>query len=120
MVEGEGKEGPLVNSMGPLQDTASSGDSSGLKQCTVMADQDLYAESSTGFSPASTENINISALTASGESGVATEKVSSLIYFDDSSVKIIFCKQQLMRIYENRMCQLTVRCMKLQLWKACS
>ncbi|XP_066321612.1 BAG family molecular chaperone regulator 6-like isoform X4 [Miscanthus floridulus] len=72
--EDEVKESSLVNSTAPLYDTASSGDSSGLKQYTASTDQNLYAESNTGFSPASTEDIDISALTASVESELATEK----------------------------------------------
>jgi hypothetical protein len=63
--------------MAPLYDTASSGDSSELKQSTASTDQSLYAESNTG-SPASTEDINISALTVSVEIEVTTEKVSYL------------------------------------------
>jgi len=65
----EVKESPLVNSMAPLYYAASLEDSSGLKQYTASTHQNLYAES-----PASTEDINISALTASVESEVATEK----------------------------------------------
>ncbi|OEL34705.1 BAG family molecular chaperone regulator 6 [Dichanthelium oligosanthes] len=68
-VEGEGKEEPLLNSTEPLHDAASAGDSSGLKQCTASADQSLHAESNTGLSSDSTEDIN-----SSVESGVATEK----------------------------------------------
>lgn len=81
--EDEVRESPLLKSMAPLYDSSSSGDSSGLKQYAASTDQNLYAESNTGSSPASTEDINISALTASVESEMATEKVSYLIYFDD-------------------------------------
>lgn len=69
--EDEVKEPPLVNSTALLYDTTSSGDSSGLKQYTASTDQNLYAESNTGSSPASTEDIDISTLAV--ESEVAAE-----------------------------------------------
>jgi len=97
--EDEIKESSLVNSAAPLYDTASSGDSSGLKQYTASTGQNLYAESNTGFSPASTEDIDISALTASVESELATEKVSYLIYLMISSIVIIFFEQQINAVY---------------------
>ena len=83
-VEDEGQEAPLLaNSTEQLHDAASAEDSSRLKQCTASTEQSLHAESNTGLSSASTEDINATAAVASVESGVATEKVSSLIYFDD-------------------------------------
>uniref|UniRef100_K3YPA9 BAG domain-containing protein n=1 Tax=Setaria italica TaxID=4555 RepID=K3YPA9_SETIT len=68
-VEGEGKEAML-------HDAASTGDSSGLKQCTASTEQSLHAksESNTGLSYDSTEGINASAVAASVESGVTNEK----------------------------------------------
>ena len=82
-VKDEGKEVPLlVNSREQLHDAASAEDSSRLKQCTASTEQSLHAGSNTGLSSASTEDINATAAVASLESGVATEKVSSLIYFD--------------------------------------
>lgn len=63
-----------MNSTALLYDTTSSGDSSGLKQYTASTDQNLYAESNTGSSPASTEDIDISTLAV--ESEVAAENVS--------------------------------------------
>jgi hypothetical protein len=83
-VEDEEKEAPLlVNSTEQLHDSASAEDSSRLKQCTASTEQSLHAESNAGLSSASTEDINATAVAASLESGVAAEKVSSLIYFDD-------------------------------------
>ena len=83
-VEDEGQEAPLLaNSTEQLHDAASAEDSSRLKQCTASTEQSLHAGLNTGLSSASTEDINATAAVASLESGVATEKVSSLIYFDD-------------------------------------
>ncbi|CAN6237768.1 unnamed protein product [Urochloa humidicola] len=73
-VESEGKEAPIVNSMEPLHDAASAGDSSGLKQCMSSTEQSVHVESNTELSSASTEDINTSAVVASVESGVATEE----------------------------------------------
>jgi hypothetical protein len=78
-VEGEGKEAML-------HDEALTGDSSEMKQRTTSTEQSLHAEaeSNTELSYDSTEDIATSAVTASVESGVTNEKVSSvLIYFDD-------------------------------------
>ena len=82
-VKDEGKEVPLlVNSREQLHDAASA-DSSRLKQCTASTEQSLHAGSNTGLSSASTEDINATAVAASLEIGVVTEKVSSLVHFDD-------------------------------------
>ncbi|RLM77897.1 hypothetical protein C2845_PM12G08820 [Panicum miliaceum] len=78
-VEDEEKEAPLlVNSTEQLHDSASAEDSSRLKQCTASTEQSLHAESNTGLSSASTEDINATAVAASLESGVATEKDGSV------------------------------------------
>ena len=83
-VKDEGKEVPLlVNSREQLHDAASAEDSSRLKQCTASTEQSLHAGSNTGLSSASTEDINATAVAASLEIGVVTEKVSSLVHFDD-------------------------------------
>ncbi|CAL4970187.1 unnamed protein product [Urochloa decumbens] len=73
-VESEGKEVPIVNSMEPLHDAASAWDSSVLKQCMASTQQSAHVESNTGLSSASTEDTNASAVVASVESGVTTEK----------------------------------------------
>ncbi|CAN6243817.1 unnamed protein product [Urochloa humidicola] len=87
-IESEGKEVPIVDSMEPLHDAASAGDSSGLKQCMALTEQSVHVESNTELSSASTEEINGSAelssasteeingsaVVASVESGVTTEE----------------------------------------------
>jgi len=78
-VKDEGKEVPLlVNSREQLHDAASAEDSSRLKQCTASTEQSLHAGSNTGLSSASTEDINATAVAASLEIGVVTEKDGSV------------------------------------------
>ncbi|XP_062218773.1 BAG family molecular chaperone regulator 6 [Phragmites australis] len=78
-VEDEGQEVPIVDSMEPLHDAASSGDFSGMKQCTASTGQNLLdEESNTGVSPAATEDIKATTATASLDSRLVTDKDGSV------------------------------------------